>query len=272
MHLVDASGAVSRSIEGVHLGRVVAGRSGWRTSRRRAAVAGSSSRTRTAATLGRCGRTTCRKAGTGPSSGCPRTRSPCTTGSRPPRRTRSGSSPWTVAPGVWSSTPPISTFPRHAAARPCSCTPSPRPRRPARAARRPHRGEEDAPVHGGPGLVTGRGLHSRRVERDRAGAARRDGPEDDQHGDSLLLPRLVTRRHPDRLRELARVPEYTGRGGTPTRYDVYSVAVDGSDLRRLTSVNGDDLFDGGASSEPTWWPDGSRLFIGSGRIRSRDEQ
>jgi hypothetical protein len=56
-------------------------------------------------------------------------------------------------------------------------------------------------------------------------------------------------------------PEYTGRGGTPTRYDVYSVAVDGSDLRRLTSMNGDDLFDGGASSEPTWWPDGSRLFF-----------
>jgi hypothetical protein len=56
-------------------------------------------------------------------------------------------------------------------------------------------------------------------------------------------------------------PEYTGRGGTPTRYDVYSVAVVGSDLRRLTSLNGDDIFDGGASSEPTWWPDGSRLFF-----------
>jgi hypothetical protein len=56
-------------------------------------------------------------------------------------------------------------------------------------------------------------------------------------------------------------PEYTGRGGTPTRYDVYSVRIDGSDLRRLTSVSGDDLFDGGASSEPTWWPDGSRLFF-----------
>lgn len=56
-------------------------------------------------------------------------------------------------------------------------------------------------------------------------------------------------------------PEHSGRGGTPTRYDVYSVRTDGSDLRRLTSVNGDDLFDAGASSEPAWWPDGSRLFF-----------
>ena len=54
-------------------------------------------------------------------------------------------------------------------------------------------------------------------------------------------------------------PEYSGRGGTPRRYDVYSVAADGSDLRRLTSVGGDDLFDGGGSAGPAWWPDGSRL-------------
>jgi hypothetical protein len=58
-------------------------------------------------------------------------------------------------------------------------------------------------------------------------------------------------------------PELSGRGGTPFRSDVYSVAVDGSDLRRLTSVGGDDLGNGGSagSAEATWWPDGTRLFF-----------
>ena len=58
-------------------------------------------------------------------------------------------------------------------------------------------------------------------------------------------------------------PELRGRYGVPTRYDVYSVAVDGSDLRRLTGVAGDRLWEGGSNGSlaPVWWPDGSRLFL-----------
>ena len=68
-------------------------------------------------------------------------------------------------------------------------------------------------------------------------------------------------------------PEYTGRGGTPTRYDVYSVAVDGSDLRRLTSVNGDDLFDGGASPSPRGGPTARALLQAAVDVSDpRDEQ
>ena len=58
-------------------------------------------------------------------------------------------------------------------------------------------------------------------------------------------------------------PELRDRSGVPTRFDVYSVAVDGSDLRRLTGVAGDRLWEGfsNGSLAPAWWPDSSRLFL-----------
>jgi hypothetical protein len=61
-------------------------------------------------------------------------------------------------------------------------------------------------------------------------------------------------------------PELTNRYGTPIRTEVYSVAVDGSELVRLTGVSGDDLFAGGSSGgyAPAWWPDGTRLFFKRG--------
>ncbi len=58
-------------------------------------------------------------------------------------------------------------------------------------------------------------------------------------------------------------PEYYGRGGTPSRTDVYTVGAEGSDLRRLTGFDGDLPWTtpiAGASA-PRWWSGGDRLFF-----------
>jgi Tol biopolymer transport system component len=53
-----------------------------------------------------------------------------------------------------------------------------------------------------------------------------------------------------------------GKFGTPARSEVYTVAADGTGLRRLTGMDGDSPGqpDTGAVS-PDWWPDGSRIFF-----------
>jgi Tol biopolymer transport system component len=53
-----------------------------------------------------------------------------------------------------------------------------------------------------------------------------------------------------------------GKFGTPTRSEVYTVAADGTGLRRLTGMDGDSPGqpDTGAVS-PEWWPDGSRILF-----------
>lgn len=58
-------------------------------------------------------------------------------------------------------------------------------------------------------------------------------------------------------------PQHQSRFGAPARSEIYSVGADGSGLVRLTGVSGDDLRDGGTygSFAPSWWPDGSRLFL-----------
>ncbi len=58
-------------------------------------------------------------------------------------------------------------------------------------------------------------------------------------------------------------PEYYGRGGTPSRTDVYTVGVEGSDLRRLTGFDGDLPWTTpiASASAPRWWPGGDRLFF-----------
>jgi Tol biopolymer transport system component len=54
--------------------------------------------------------------------------------------------------------------------------------------------------------------------------------------------------------------------GAPTRQDVFTVRVDGGDLRRLTGPRGDEYaFGAWGGWSPTWWPDGSRLFFHSVR-------
>ena len=58
-------------------------------------------------------------------------------------------------------------------------------------------------------------------------------------------------------------PEYYGRGGTPSRTDVYTVGAEGSDLRRLTGFDGDLPWTTpiASASAPRWWPGGDRLFF-----------
>jgi Tol biopolymer transport system component len=57
-------------------------------------------------------------------------------------------------------------------------------------------------------------------------------------------------------------PQYASpRFGTPTRQDVFAVDPDGGNLRRLTGPFGDDRLYSPDATEPTWWPDGSRLFF-----------
>ena len=64
-------------------------------------------------------------------------------------------------------------------------------------------------------------------------------------------------------------PELTNKFGTPARRDVYRVAADGSDLRRLTGIAGDGYARGESiwisPTPPEWWPDGSRLFVRAAR-------
>lgn len=60
-------------------------------------------------------------------------------------------------------------------------------------------------------------------------------------------------------------PELTSRFGPAMRQDLYTVRLDGSDLRRLTGPV-DDRYSGlPTGSSPIWWPDGSRLFFLSQR-------
>ena len=60
-------------------------------------------------------------------------------------------------------------------------------------------------------------------------------------------------------------PEYADRYGVPQRLDLYVVRSDGSDLTRLTGPLDETAFGRApGASEPTWWPDGSRLFFQSG--------
>src|SRR5579859_1199719 len=65
-------------------------------------------------------------------------------------------------------------------------------------------------------------------------------------------------------------PQYGSRFGIPTRQDVFVVGVDGNGLRRLTGPFGDARFFGPGGFEPTWWPDGSRLFYVSRRAEGPD--
>jgi Ca2+-binding RTX toxin-like protein len=60
-------------------------------------------------------------------------------------------------------------------------------------------------------------------------------------------------------------PQYSSRLGPPGRQDVFVVNADGSGLRRLTGPFGDAELYGSGGFEPTWWPDGSRLFFVSQR-------
>ena len=60
-------------------------------------------------------------------------------------------------------------------------------------------------------------------------------------------------------------PEYADRYGAPQRIDLYVAGSDGSDVRRLTGPFDESAFGRApGASEPTWWPDGSRLFFRSG--------
>ena len=60
-------------------------------------------------------------------------------------------------------------------------------------------------------------------------------------------------------------PQYATRYGPPQRLDVYVVDADGRGERRLTGPLDDDELDHALSGfEPTWWPDGSRIFFNSG--------
>jgi TolB protein len=63
-------------------------------------------------------------------------------------------------------------------------------------------------------------------------------------------------------------PRYGSRFGIPSREDVYVVDTNGANLRRLTGPFSDDELDGPQASQPTWWPDGSRLFYVSQRYQS----
>jgi Ca2+-binding RTX toxin-like protein len=56
-------------------------------------------------------------------------------------------------------------------------------------------------------------------------------------------------------------PQYGSKFGVPTRYDAFVVDPDGSDLTRLTGVDGDTPFDRPSATSPRWWPGGSRLFF-----------
>jgi len=56
-----------------------------------------------------------------------------------------------------------------------------------------------------------------------------------------------------------------GKFGPPGREDVFVVRADGTGLRRLTGPFADDRLAGPGGSQPTWWPDGSRLFYESER-------
>ena len=112
------------------------------------------------------------------------------------------------------------------------------------------------------GLVSGlRGLHvmradgtgSRTLVRDRTVEAVSWSPDDGR------LAFVVVQQF----------PELTSKFGTPSRRDLYSVAADGSDRRRLTGIAGDGYGEGESiwisSAPPEWWPDGSRLFIRAAR-------
>jgi Tol biopolymer transport system component len=60
-------------------------------------------------------------------------------------------------------------------------------------------------------------------------------------------------------------PKYADRYGIPQRADVYVVRADGSGLHRLTGpLDEDELGRVAGGFEPSWWPDGSRLFFHSG--------
>jgi Tol biopolymer transport system component len=61
-------------------------------------------------------------------------------------------------------------------------------------------------------------------------------------------------------------PQYASpRFGTPSRQDVFVVDADGGNLMRLTGPFIDDELYGPDGAQPTWWPDGSRLFYVSQR-------
>ena len=62
-----------------------------------------------------------------------------------------------------------------------------------------------------------------------------------------------------------RFPEYTTRYGIPERRDLYVVGADGRGERRLTGpLDEDELGRESGGFAPSWWPDGSRLFLHSG--------
>ena len=59
--------------------------------------------------------------------------------------------------------------------------------------------------------------------------------------------------------------------GTPALSEVYSVAVNGSGLRRLTGLDGDTSpRTNGGSVSPRWWPGGSRVFFRARRPETAD--
>ena len=66
---------------------------------------------------------------------------------------------------------------------------------------------------------------------------------------------------------LRQFPKYASpKFGTPGRQDVFIVDAGGGNLRRLTGPFDDDELYGPAGGwQPTWWPDGSRLFYVSQR-------
>jgi Ca2+-binding RTX toxin-like protein len=55
-------------------------------------------------------------------------------------------------------------------------------------------------------------------------------------------------------------PQYGSRFGIPSREDVFVVDSTGGNLRRLTGPFDDDISGAAGGSQPSWWPDGSRLF------------
>ncbi len=60
--------------------------------------------------------------------------------------------------------------------------------------------------------------------------------------------------------------QYSTKFGPLTRQDVFTVASDGSDVRRLTGPPSDQsLYGYPSGGAPTWWPDGSRLFFQDAR-------
>jgi uncharacterized repeat protein (TIGR01451 family) len=55
-------------------------------------------------------------------------------------------------------------------------------------------------------------------------------------------------------------PQFGSRFGVPIRQDVFVIGADGNGVRRLTGPFGDARLVGSGGGQPTWWPDGSRLF------------